>query len=104
MTVDIGILWAAILDSLEVDLLDQSVTVRAHVEGPSPSKHVLRITDVRSLHFTNSIPGPWNYAEITECRVNTAGEGVKAELILWADECRLEVLGFQATFDGVGVP
>ena len=101
---DISVLWAAILDSLEFDVVAQSITIRAHVEGGSPSEHVMRVTDVRSLEFTNSIPGPWNYAEITECRVHRVGEGAKVELILWAEECKLEIVGLAATFDGVAVP
>lgn len=101
---DISILWAAILDEVAFNVVKQSVTIRAHVEGSSPSDHVLRVADVSVLRFTNSIPGPWNYAEITECRVNRVGGVVEVELVLWADECRLEISGSQATFDGVGVP
>lgn len=101
---DISVLWAAILDSLEFDVLAQTVTISAHVEGAHPSSHVLRVDQVRLLRYSNSIPGPWTYAEITECRVTRVAELVTAELILWAEECRLEVSGADVTFDGVVVP
>jgi len=101
---DIAILWAAILDSIDFDVVEQSVTILAHVEGAQPSRHVLQVGNVSLVRYSNSIPGPWEYAEITECRVTRSGALATLALILWAEECQLEVTGASVTFDGVTVP
>ena len=45
---------------------------------------------VSDLRFTNSIPDPWAYAEVTEVHASESVEGKwKIELVLWSEDCEL---------------
>jgi hypothetical protein len=77
------------LHPLQIDVLD----------GGTRTKYNLVCAGVSELRFTNSIPDPWTYAEVTEVHASQKAAGKWAvELLLWSNDCELVV-----TCDGLTV-
>jgi hypothetical protein len=95
-------LWGAVLDQFDVDLISQTVVLIGRVTtGSDAVIHRLELRDVSELRFRNSIPGPWDYAEITEAHLARSGTGgISIDLVLWSDDAGISVNAGSAIFDG----
>ena len=95
-------LWGAIIDQFDVDLGSQTVVLVGRVtDGPDAVTHRLELREVSELRFRNSIPGPWDYAEITEVHLaRSASGGISIELVLWSNDAGISVSAGSAIFDG----
>ena len=98
-------LWGAVLDQLDVDLTSQTVVLTARVTGgPGPVVHRLELRDVSQFRFHSSVPGPWDYAEITEAQVGRTNSGrLSVEFVLWSEDAGISVIAASAIFDGTPV-
>jgi hypothetical protein len=95
-------LWGAVLDELRVELVSQTILLTAHVTaGSEVVTHQLELRNVSEFRFRSSIPGPWDYAEITEAHLaRTAAGGLSIELVLWSEDAGVSVSAGSAIFDG----
>lgn len=85
-------LWGGVLDSVELDLVRGEAVLAAHiVEEGSTASVSIRCHGLSEVSFTNTVPWPWNYAEITEVYARRVSAGVRLELTLWVDETTLAV-------------
>jgi hypothetical protein len=83
----------AALDELR---LTAHVTTGSHIVT-----HALELREVSEFRYRSSIPGPWNYTEITEAHlVPIATGGVSIELVLWSEDAAVVVHARSATFNG----
>lgn len=84
-------LWGGQLTAVGFDPVVHRLTLQVDVvEGGERAIYDLACTGVSDLRFTNSIPTPWSYAEVTEVHTSktTAGKWM-VELILWSEGCEL---------------
>jgi len=66
--------------------------------------HELEFRGISELRFFNSIPGPWNYVELTEIHVTKAAAGnIQAEMILWSENAELIIVATSVEIDGKSV-
>lgn len=98
-------LWGGILDRLSVDITHQSLGLDIRVvHGGSEETHRLDLHGVSDLRFSNSIPSPWDYAELTEIHAGPLPGGrIHLEMIFWSEDARLAVDADTATIDGTPV-
>lgn len=98
-------LWGAVLDDLSVELTSQTIRLNAHVTtGSDIVTHLLELRDVSEFRFHSAIPGPWDYAEITEAHLaHSATGGLSIELVLWSEDAGISVHAGSATFNGSSV-
>jgi hypothetical protein len=96
-------LWGAVLEDFIVDLRSQTVTLMGRVaSGSEAVAHRLEARGVSELRFQNSIPGPWEYTEITEAHVAPSSTGgVSVELVLWSDDAGISISAESASLDGI---
>ncbi|MFT3887733.1 MAG: hypothetical protein QM713_06175 [Arachnia sp.] len=84
-------LWGGQLASVRFEPVAHRLVLQIDVvDGDVTTSYDLVCSGVSGLHFTNSIPEPWTYAEVTEvhARQATAGQWT-VELILWSEDCKL---------------
>jgi hypothetical protein len=98
-------LWGATLDKVSIDLLRQTVVLNLHVNdstaSPATSRHALELRDVTDFHWFNSIPGPWDYAEVTEIRIYSTDSGEsRVEIMLWSEDAGLSITAGTVFLDG----
>jgi hypothetical protein len=99
-------LWGATLDSLEIDLLGQRIVMKLHIEDSSLTHplqyHILELREVSEFRWHNSIPGPWNYVEVTEIYVRPAADDTKrVSMMLWSEDAGLSMAAKSVLLDGV---
>ena len=95
-------LWGATVDQFDVDLMTQTVVLETRITNESGAvMHRLEVRDVSELRFRNSIPGPWDYVEITEAHLaRSASGGISIELVLWSEDAGISLSAGSAIFDG----
>jgi hypothetical protein len=105
MTNPLDVLWGAIIDELDLDITAQVAVVLCHeTEGSRTTSHRIEFRNVSQFQFHNSIPGPWDYAELTEIRVSTTlSERMQTEIIFWSDEASLSIVADSVMLDGESV-
>lgn len=84
-------LWGGQLKAVGFDPVVHRLTLQVSiVDGGAEATYDLVCSGVSDLRFTNSIPAPWSYAEVTEIHTSktTAGKWV-VEVILWSEDCEL---------------
>jgi len=95
----INTLWGTTIYGINFDLLRQSITL--YVIHPSEKKN-----DFYELHFNNvsrvnflkcASPLDWNYVELSEIYIKSAGLSFCVEIFLWDEEQKLyiECEGFE---------
>ena len=96
-------LWGAILDAVSFDVASQTVTLDLRVpKGDQETTHTLVAHGVHELRFTNTIPGPWTYAELTEIHAEAlANDGLMITAMIWSEESRLVIVADAITLNGV---
>lgn len=97
-------LWGGSVVRLSVELATQLVDIRVHViDSGVETHHDLRLTGMREFRFTNSIPGPWNYVELTELHASfdAQADAWRIEALLWSEEATLTVVCAEVRLDGV---
>lgn len=106
MNASLDRLWGSTLERLEMDICSQGVALTARVtSAASSTEHRLEFHQVSDVRFFSEIPGPWDYAEITEVHVNgTASGGITAEIMLWSEDAGLVITAASVTCDGQSVP
>lgn len=98
-------LWGSTLETCSFDLASQRLSLGIRIidsSAPAGLRQVdfLRVTE---LHFSNSIPSPWEYAEVTEIRARMVGKQISAVLTLWSEDAQLRVVCEQLLLDGEGL-
>src|SRR3979411_209290 len=81
-------LWGGVLDDVTLDVPHQTATLAISVTHSGRSvRHVLCLGDILELRFFNSIPGLWDYAEITEIhfRRDVSTKVWAFEFLLWSE-------------------
>jgi hypothetical protein len=98
-------LWGAVLDELNVDLASQGIVLTARVTTDSDVVvHRLELRDVSDFRFQSSIPGPWDYAEITEAHLAPSPTGgLSIELVLWSEAAGISISAGAAILNGSAV-
>jgi hypothetical protein len=97
-------LWGSILDDVDFDFLNLGATLHIHwtySDEDPPSRHILQFLSVSDFRWFNSIPGPWNYAEITQTdSKRISSEEIHVEIMLWSEEAGLSITAEKVIFDG----
>jgi hypothetical protein len=95
-------MWGAVLDGIKFDVVAQSLVITFQVTDHSRvSHHRLDFEELSELRFSNAIPGPWNYAELTEFHVDRAASGtIQVEIVLWSEDARLVASARSVELDG----
>lgn len=96
-------MWGTTLERVDFDLQQISVTLAMRgVSHEDPDTiHPLDFLNVSDLHFFNSIPTPWNYAEVTELYQDTScTDGYRIEIILWDEAAEMIITAESVLFDG----
>jgi hypothetical protein len=98
-------LWGGILDRVDIDLLQQRVVLDFHVinstQVPPVRRHVAELGGVSEFRWFSSIPGPWNYADVTELHFRQTSTGSKVlDIMLWSEEAGISITASSATLDG----
>jgi hypothetical protein len=88
-----GALWGGQLVAVSLEPVAHSVRFDVVVpSGNDLDAYRLTCREVSSFSFSNSIPLPWTYAEVTEIYV---GRGAVApllvEMILWSEDCVIQI-------------
>lgn len=84
-------LWGGRLEAVAFDPVTHRLTLEVHVlESGVTSVYELACLRVSALRFDNSIPLPWDYAEVTEVHASRAASGDwVVELMLWSEDAGL---------------
>jgi hypothetical protein len=97
-------LWGATLAELAFDVRTQTVllqivALRAGIE----SRHELKLADVSSFHFVNTVEGPWNYVELTELHFMRSDltDRWHFDIMMWLDDTAISGSCAVVTLDGV---
>lgn len=95
-------LWGAILDRIDLDVVRQVLVLTIRVSSASGETiHTVECSGLMELRFFSSIPGPWEYAEITEIHANVTPSGAcQIEIVLWSEEAGLVAIAETIAFDG----
>jgi hypothetical protein len=79
---------------MKLHVIDSSLT-------PEWQDHTLELRDVSELRWHNSIPGPWNYAEVTEVHVRPAdNDSRNVSIMLWSEDAGLSMTAKSILLDG----
>ena len=102
MTQPLDFLWGASLEQVDLDIASQRLTIKCRVEDNGRvTHHELRFKEISELRFFNSIPGPWNYAELTEIHATKSAAGtVRTEMIIWSESAELVIVATSVEIDG----
>jgi len=96
-------LWGGLLKSFAFDPVTHECVLEIAVEEQSRSTtHVLLCADVTDLRFYSDIPGPWNYAEVTEAEAafDEIARCWRLEFMLWSEGAGLALRCAQISLDG----
>jgi hypothetical protein len=98
----LNMLWGATLCRVDLDMVQQALVLTICVTGSSGNTlHSLECKGISELRFFSSIPGPWEYAEVTEIHSNTTVAGLtQLEIVLWSEDAGLTVVGDSVVLDG----
>ena len=102
MTQPLDFLWGATLEQVDLDIASQRLTIKCRVEDNGRvTRHELRFKEISEFRFSNSIPGPWNYAELTEIHAAKSAAGtVRTEMIIWSESAELVIVATSVEIDG----
>jgi hypothetical protein len=84
-------LWGGQLKAVAFDPVVHRLALQIEVidRGLRPA-YDLECSGVMELRFTNAIPEPWSYAEVTEVHTSqTAAGKCMVEVVLWSEDCVL---------------
>lgn len=86
-------LWGAIIRHIDLDIVTQTLVISCRVEeGARLTYYELKLKNVSDFRFFNSIPGPWNYVDLTEIHSEEVpSKGIKVEMVLWSEKAGLVV-------------
>lgn len=86
-------LWGATLNDVRLDPVAHVVRLSmTTVDNGDKRDHEVVMTGVSALEFFTAIPEPWEYAEVTELRVEPDGKGqFSLRMMLWTEEASLRV-------------
>jgi hypothetical protein len=95
-------MWGGILDRISIDLVRQIVVMDVRVPSSMGEEtHKLSLKEVSDLRFRNSIPGPWDYVELTEIRaLALPGDRILISALLWSEDASIAVEAKSAEVDG----
>jgi hypothetical protein len=95
-------LWGATLHRTDLDILHQALVLTIGVSSSSgDTAHILQCAGLLELRYFSSIPGPWEYAEVTEIHTSTTPSGAhQIEIVLWSEDAGLVVIADTITLDG----
>lgn len=84
-------LWGGQLSAVSLDPIVHSLALVIDVvEGGARTTYDLVCSGVSELRFTNSLPDPWSYAEVTEVHTSRTAAGKRmVEMVLWSEDCEL---------------
>lgn len=91
--VDLNVLWGGTLEQVDIDVVYQKVafTIQVKYRGVV-NRYRLYLRNVTEFRFANEIPGPWDYAEVTEAHVTELpSAALTIEFVLWSEEAGLWV-------------
>ena len=95
-------LWGATLDGLDIDIVAHTVEMRLVALTESvETRHRLIFDSVTEFRFHNSIPDPWNHAEVTEVHaVRLSNARIRMEMVLWSEDAGLALEAGSVAMDG----
>jgi hypothetical protein len=95
-------LWGATLDRIDLDAVHQVLTLTIRATSSSgDTVYTLDCSGLLELRFFSSIPGPWDYAEVTEIHVDATPSGAhQLEIVLWSEDAGLMAVAQTITLDG----
>ena len=84
-------LWGGQLKAVDFDPVAHRLTLQIDVvDGGAQMTYDLVCSGVSDMQFTNSIPDPWSYAEVTEVHTSqTTAEKWRVEVVRWSEGCEL---------------
>jgi len=84
-------LWGGHLKAVDFDPVVHRLTLQIDViESGMRTSYDLACSGVSAMRFTNAIPDPWSYAEVTEIHTShTIDEKWMVEVVLWSEACEL---------------
>jgi hypothetical protein len=97
-------LWGGILDSLSLDVVTQTLGLSVSVtHGDRSCRHEIRLKDVYEFRFVNAIPGPWDYAEVTELHFarDLSSDLWRFDIMLWSEDASITGRCGSVTVDGL---
>lgn len=84
-------LWGGQLTAIQFDPVGHTCELHITVlrDGRSTA-YLISARGVSDFRFRNAIPGPWEYAEVTEAHgdIDTSGQSV-LQLLLWSEDAEL---------------
>ena len=94
-------LWGGQLMAFGFDPVTHCLTLQIDVlDRGARTNNYLVCSGVSEFRFTNSIPDPWTYAEVTEAHTSQTPAGKwTVELLLWSEDCELVVTCDALTMD-----
>lgn len=95
-------LWGATLDRIDLDVVHQVLTMTIRASRSSgDTVYTLDCSGLLELRFFSSIPGPWDYAEVTEIHADVTPSGPhQIEIVLWSEDAGLVAVAQTITLDG----
>jgi len=95
-------LWGAMLDRADLDVVRQVLVLTIRVTSSAGNTvHTLECSGLLELRFFNSIPSPWEYAEVTEIHASATPSGAhQIDIVLWSEEAGLVVIAETIRLDG----
>ena len=99
-------LWGGTLEALSLDVCTQTLSLSVCVrERGEPSRYEMRLSGLSQFHFFNAIEGRWNYAEITEFRLEKDGNAGQwaFDIMLWSEDAGLSGRCESITVNSVGL-
>lgn len=95
-------LWGATLDRIDLDVVRQVLILTIRARSSSGDRfYTLDCSGLLELRFFSSIPGPWDYAEVTEIHAHVTPSGAhQIEIVLWSEEAGLVAVAETITLDG----
>ena len=91
MSISTDVLWGGRLTALAFDPAIHMLTLNVEVlDGGTETSYEMVCAGVSELRFSNSIPEPWSYAEVTEIHLNETTSGrCTVEVLLWSEASEL---------------
>lgn len=97
-------MWGTTLTRVDFDLQQISITLviwRKESRQTPETIHRLEFRNVSDWRFFNSIPTPWNYAELTEFHEDTSYEqGYRVVIVLWDEAAQMTITAESVLLDG----
>lgn len=99
-------LWGGVLEDLAFDVVRQVISMQIRVvnsqEMPPVRQHSLVFSGVSDFQWHSTIPGPWDYAEVTEIHGSILATGeVLTEIMLWSEDAGISIKAASVLLDGL---